>query len=148
MLREGSSNIPASCRSTGAPLEPYPKIVGFVVAVVPDGVGGWFIGGSFERVGDFSRHNLAHILPDGSVAPWDPAPPGPGVECLALSGNTLYVGGAFTRIGGQSRNLLAAVDGTETQSQMSAEIQARLASFCLIERRAWPNGRRPGPPRA
>src|SRR5262245_24409817 len=52
-------------RTTGAPLTQYPKVVGVVLAVVPDGAGGWFIAGTFDRVGDAARHNLAHILGDG-----------------------------------------------------------------------------------
>src|SRR5204862_232210 len=34
------------------------------------------------------------------------------VRALAISGSTLYAGGAFTNIGGQARNRIAALDAT------------------------------------
>ena len=70
------------------------------------------------------RKNLAHVLADGSVAPWDPAVTGvdgasslpsyelraAGVSALVLRGGTLYVGGMFNTVSGAARNNLAAVD--------------------------------------
>jgi trimeric autotransporter adhesin len=50
-------------------------------------------------------------LGTGNVTSWDPAPNGP-VRHIALDGTTLYVAGAFTNIGGQARNGLAAMDTT------------------------------------
>ena len=41
--------------SSGSPKTPYPKVDGDVYAVVPDGSGGWYIGGAFARVGTFNR---------------------------------------------------------------------------------------------
>ncbi|MFM1548344.1 MAG: hypothetical protein ACKJSG_03020, partial [Lentisphaeria bacterium] len=44
---------------------------GAVHAIVPDGEGGWFVGGSFSEVGGLSRANLVHIKADGRVdVPW------------------------------------------------------------------------------
>ena len=37
--------------ATGKPSGVFPKVNGYVTAVAPDGTGGWFIGGSFTRVG-------------------------------------------------------------------------------------------------
>jgi hypothetical protein len=36
-----------------------------VRAVVPDGSGGWFIGGDFNYVGGVPRNHLAHVRADG-----------------------------------------------------------------------------------
>src|SRR5512140_2320816 len=36
--------------TSGAPLAGFPKVAGIVQAVVPDGAGGWFIGGAFTSV--------------------------------------------------------------------------------------------------
>lgn len=78
--------------------------------VVSDGTGGWYIGGSFTKVGGLSRHNLAYSHSDKSVDPaWNPAPDGP-VYALLLSSSTLYVGGYFANIGGYARNNIAAVN--------------------------------------
>ncbi|VAW84789.1 hypothetical protein MNBD_GAMMA16-1355 [hydrothermal vent metagenome] len=94
-----------------------------VFAVLPDGDGGWYVGGNFTIVGtdpeNQSRNNLVHILSTKAVNPaFNPAPNGI-VRALSLSedGNTLYVGGEFTTIGGQNRNRIAAItvaDGSIT----------------------------------
>lgn len=39
-------------RTTGEIRKPYSKVNWSVYAVVPDGLGGWFIGGAFDHVGD------------------------------------------------------------------------------------------------
>ena len=106
--------------SDGAFRTGLPEIAGGSVnAVVSDGAGGWFVGGSFDTVADQARKRLVHILPDGSLDAWDPAPDG-DVLTLAVGesggARTLYVGGAFNRIRVQpgattaSRAKLAAFD--------------------------------------
>ncbi len=110
----------------GAPLPGFPRVAGVVRAAVPDGEGGWFIGGDFSAVEGRPRVNLAHILWNGSVADWNPqagplaslvllpANPLPvgTVATLALQGRTLFAGGAFTRMNGQARSHLAALDAS------------------------------------
>jgi hypothetical protein len=86
-----------------------------VDAVVPDGSGGWYIGGGFTHVGGVARNNLAHVLAGGSVDPtFNPNANGQ-VYALAVSGSTLYAGGQFngpSSIGGADRNFIAALDAT------------------------------------
>lgn len=96
-------------RLTGTPVLPFPRVAGVVRAVIPDGAGGWFIGGSFASVGGQPRVNLAHILANGQVADWTPDPDG-DVLVLALDGLRLFVGGSFSRIAGQTRRHLAELD--------------------------------------
>jgi len=111
-------------RLSGAPRSPYGRVAGRVAAVISDGAGGWFIGGHFSAVEGVARANLAHVLADGSVSPWNPSILGEdgfveaggyearaaGVSALAMHGNTLYVGGRFTSVAGQVRRNLAAID--------------------------------------
>ena len=97
--------------TTGAPVGGYPRVTGKVYAVVSDGLGGWFIGGDFNAVNGVARSNVAHILPDNSVADWDPNA-NLDVLTLAVSGSIVYAGGDFTTIGGQTRNHIAALDAT------------------------------------
>ena len=103
------SGVPIST-STGALPGAFPKVNGTVNACVPDGSGGWFIGGYFTRVGSSTRNRIAHILSDYTVdATWDPNANGT-VHSLAVLGTTVYAGGDFTNIGGQTRNRIAALD--------------------------------------
>ncbi|MCX5769422.1 MAG: PASTA domain-containing protein [Candidatus Hydrogenedentes bacterium] len=96
--------------STGEVVLGSPTVTGLVQTCVPDGSGGWYIGGAFTKVGRVNRSNIAHILADGTVDPaWNPAPSG-SIMAMQLSGNHLYVGGNFTSIGGQTRSAVAALD--------------------------------------
>jgi trimeric autotransporter adhesin len=95
--------------TSGVALAGFPRVNGQVNAVIPDGAGGWFIGGAFSSVGGIARSNLARVLADNSVSAWDPQANN-AVSALAAAGGVLYVGGNFTNVGGQSRNRIAAID--------------------------------------
>jgi len=95
----------------------YPSINsgGYVWTAIPDGAGGWYVGGSFTQIGGVARNNIAHILSDGSVdLSFLPNGTNGIVYALALNveGGTpyLYVGGAFTSINGVARNRIAKID--------------------------------------
>ncbi len=93
-----------------------PKVMGQVFAVASDGAGGWYLGGLFTHVAGQPRQNLAHVLADQSVSPWNPGVSG-AVRSLLVNGNNVYVGGSFSFLGGQYRPLLGSVDavtGTTT----------------------------------
>ena len=93
-----------------------PRVAGVVLACIPDGHQGWFIGGAFTGVGGLPRANLAHIYGDGHVDAWAPNTNGE-VRTLAISGQTLYVGGLFTTVAGEPRSGVAALNvysGTPT----------------------------------
>ena len=89
----------------------FPVVKGTIQAAVPDGAGGWFLGGSFTSVGGQARANLAHVLSDLSVAAWNPGAD-QAVFTLALQGGVLYAGGDFQNIGGASRSRIAAIDSS------------------------------------
>jgi hypothetical protein len=74
---------------------PWPLVGGSVSAVVSDGQGGWFIGGSFGTIGEQRVDNLAHIKADGTLdTGWAGSVDG-AVKALVLAGGKLYVGGEF-----------------------------------------------------
>ncbi len=103
--------VPIS-RSTDALPERFPKFAGEVMVVIPDGNGGWYVGGQFDMVDGVARDNLAHILASGSLdRTWNPSADGT-VRALAVNGTTVYAGGSFTSIGGASRNYIAALDAS------------------------------------
>ena len=99
--------------SLGLPNINFPRVDGVIRSVISDGLGGWYIGGSFTRVGNYtSVSNLAHINANGSVdINFNPIPNG-AVNSLILSGANLYVGGEFTTIKGLANNYFAKVDKT------------------------------------
>jgi hypothetical protein len=90
---------------------PMPVVDGVVRAAVPDGAGGWFMGGDFSRVGTVTRKGLAHIWPNGSLDPkWRPKVKGGGVYALVLTPSGLVVGGDFTSVNKAQALRLAKVD--------------------------------------
>jgi hypothetical protein len=106
--------------TTQLPVGAYPVVTsGSIYAGAPDGSGGWYIGGSFSKVGGLTRNNIAHVKSDGTVDPnWNPDADGV-VWTIAVSGATVYVGGAFTTIGGQARSSIAALNSTATGTATS-----------------------------
>lgn len=95
--------------TTGVGAPGFPRVNGTVMAAVPDGSGGWFIGGQFTSVGTDLRANLAHVLADHSVSPWNPGASAI-VRTMLLSSGVLYVGGDFLTLGGSGRNRIGAID--------------------------------------
>lgn len=99
---------------TAQRLPQFPKFLGTdhstvsIRRILPDGAGGWYVGGQFATAGGLPRANLAHVAADYTVSAWNPGANGI-VEDLILEGTTLYVGGWFTQLAGQTRNRLGAV---------------------------------------
>jgi hypothetical protein len=60
-----------------------------------DGLGGWYVGGEFTRIGDTARNNLAHIDAAGQVTAWNPGVDNP-VSAMTVSDGIIYVAGGFT----------------------------------------------------
>ena len=107
------SGVPIDA-SSGVPVAGFPKITGTVFAAVPDGSGGWYIGGSFTSVGGLARNRVAHIDASNNVTAWNPNANNE-VRALAVSGSIVYAGGLFNgagSIGGATRSFIAALDAT------------------------------------
>jgi hypothetical protein len=89
-----------------------PAVVGKVNFAIPDGRGGWFIGGYFRFAGRVLQ--LARLDGNGEVdRSWN-APFFEGIPGDLLSGevvqNRLFVGGLFDGVDGQPRSGVAALD--------------------------------------
>ena len=94
----------------------YPGIAGGAVeTAIPDGKGGWFIGGTFTRVQGVDRLRLAHIRSDNSLDPQWRADADSTVGALLLHGDQLFVGGKFGTLNGTARLRLAALDAATGQ---------------------------------
>jgi Domain of unknown function (DUF5122) beta-propeller len=86
---------------------------GSVHAVMADGAGGWYIGGSFTHVGSVAASDIAHIRPDGTVdMSFLPNADGDVYALARGVDGTVYAGGYFSTIGAnaQTRNYIAALD--------------------------------------
>jgi hypothetical protein len=97
----------------------FPAVDGHIYSSLADGKGGWYIGGVFTKVGAIPRNNIAHITRDfevdqnfhPDVLVWGDrlgSQYGGGVNAMALSGDTLFIGGNFSEINKQKARNLAA----------------------------------------
>ena len=89
-----------------------PKLESSVDDVLPDGSGGWYVAGSFSKIGNTTIRGFVHLNSNLTLDPaWNLAI-NSLVTKIAIDGTTLYLAGNFTTIGGQTRTGLAAVDIT------------------------------------
>ena len=91
---------------------PVPKVRGLVRAAVPDGAGGWYVGGDFVFAGGKVRNGAARIRVLRASS--RPGTPHPQARCTRwpCANGVVYLGGSFSQMGGQSRSNIAAVDAT------------------------------------
>lgn len=88
-----------------------PMVDGNVLALADDGEGGWYIGGTFDRVDGLPRAGLARIRADGTVDPnWNPGIGLGRVEVLHRTGDDVVVGGTYAGIAGTDLENLAVLD--------------------------------------
>lgn len=105
---------------------------GAILAAVPDGSGGYYVGGEFSRVLGGRRGNLAHVLPNGELDPGFSIQTDGTVRALHRAGSTLYVGGGFTHIGGQSRPHLASINlSTEEVTSWNPAPDATVSTLAI-----------------
>ncbi len=102
----GVVNVAGSSFGTG-----FPDVVGAVYAAVPDGSGGFYLGGDFTSVGGQARSDLAQVDATGAVTAWAPSANAP-VRALAVGPDGVYAGGEFTSVNGSPAGFLAKVDAT------------------------------------
>ncbi len=84
-----------------------PRVDGTINTTISDGAGGWFIGGTFTRVGNYLINNLAHINANNTVDVGFKPQPNGAVFTLKLDNAVLYIGGAFTTVKGLANNYIA-----------------------------------------
>jgi PQQ-like domain len=105
-------------------------------AAIPDGMGGWYIGGGFINVNGVLRKRLAHIDANGMLdRDWKPEANGNGVSVtsLARAGSRLYVGGDFVKLQHKPRLGLGALDiRTGRLEAWRARIRAEYSYDALI----------------
>lgn len=113
----GSSVYPASKIGLG-------RFDAEVSVSVPDGSGGWYVGGKFTTFEGVSTGGLVRVFADGSLdSGFLPSPDGP-VTSLKLNGSSLYVGGSFLNIAGVSRGYFAELS---TSNGLATALDPQLA---------------------
>lgn len=96
---------------TAQSINPDINVNGMVSDIIGDGHGGIYICGRFTKINGADHKYLAHILPDGSLASWNPMKDADDwAERLALLGDKIFVTGQFSSIGEPLRNHFAAFD--------------------------------------
>jgi len=98
--------------SSGRPDLPFPDVNGEVNTSIPDGQGGWYIGGTFTEVGGIAQKYVAHINSDKTVDErWRPIlNTGAIVNALEIYDETVIIGGSFSQVSNAFRNNLASVN--------------------------------------
>jgi predicted small secreted protein len=111
---ETRNYIAALDATTGKATSWNPNASSYVYALVV-GNGAVYAGGDFTKIGGQTRYYIAALSPSsGNALSWNPGSAGANgdVYVLAVSNGTLYAGGDFTKIGGQTRYYIAAINAT------------------------------------
>ncbi len=100
--------------TSGVPLPAFPWTDSTVNAVIPDGNGGWWVGGNFGHVGnnafpETATNYLFNVSSTNVITPVNAGFNGQ-IYSLALNGTTLYVGGSFTLVDNLTRNYACAIN--------------------------------------
>ncbi|HUL98460.1 MAG TPA: PQQ-binding-like beta-propeller repeat protein [Mycobacterium sp.] len=120
MPRSGLAHIlPDGSPAAWAPSQDVSSILRLVLSG-----GTLYVAGNFNVCGGQRRVKLAAFdAATGDLLPWDPSPSGvvgpytgPEVAAVLVRGDTVFVGGNFTQIGGQPRVGLAALEGRSGQA--------------------------------
>ncbi|HAV63536.1 MAG TPA: hypothetical protein DCY13_14365, partial [Verrucomicrobiales bacterium] len=83
---------------------------GPINAVISDNEGGFYAGGLLNSVNGVSVANIVHVLEGNIVDTGFAVQTDDHVQCMALEGEILYLGGSFRNVGSQARRRLAAVN--------------------------------------
>ncbi|GAB6283000.1 MAG: hypothetical protein STSR0008_17540 [Ignavibacterium sp.] len=132
-----TGNLALIDSSTANPNLSFPKVDGQINDIEPDGMGGWFVAGNFNHIGDYAIQNLAHINSDFSVNTIFAPNPNYVVYTIKIYGELIYLGGEFTEVSGASRNCIASVNvltGVVTSWNPNITGQgARVRSIAIFE---------------
>lgn len=109
------NRIAAIDTSTGSSTTWNPSPAGNRVNTISISGSVMFAGGDYTHISGQTRNRIAAIdVTTGGVTTWNPNASSGGavINALAVSGSTVYAGGSFSTIGGQTRNSIAALDAT------------------------------------
>ena len=84
------------------------QVNGYVRTVIPDGRGGFYIGGDFTQIGPLARNHIAQLNSQGVPTAWNPGADAT-VNVLVKRNDTLFLGGSFSTVHGGFRQAFAAL---------------------------------------
>ncbi len=128
---EGRYGAAAVTVATGAVLPWNPAPVGLPAALAATG-NTVVIGGTIVGFGAVGRTGLAAVdLQSGAILPWNPNPGTTQIDEILVHGNSVYISGNFSFIGGDQRRGVAQVDPIFGQpldfdAQLNAQVTAML----------------------
>jgi len=96
--------------SDDTPVADFPDANGGIFTSIPDGNGGWYIGGNFSQIEGESAQRIAHILSDNTLDPDFNCVSNSTIHDIYLDGQDLYIVGSFTTINGVSQTRAARVN--------------------------------------
>lgn len=105
----------------------WPEFNDDINIMVPDGAGGYYVGGEFTEVAGQPRLGFAHLNSDGSLSDFTISIGGSQsyyrqVKTLLVVGDTLYIGGCFETVNDVPRRSFAAVTiSTKTLSSLDPD---------------------------
>ena len=120
---------------TGVLSANWPEIDGEVMEIVPDGSGGWYVGGAIRNIDGQRWGALAHIESDGTLdTAFNPLPDVAEVyEIVVGESGDVFFAGSFDEVDGQFRRDLAAVDPTGNLLPFSPIVPGMVAGpFTLV----------------
>ena len=100
-----------------------------------------YVAGAFTHIGAVAVSSLAAI--DTSAGTADPSfqpnpTGGPGIHALVVSGGTIYVGGEFTSIGGQTRHNIAALNASGNATSWDPSTDADVRALAVTRKSTFP----------
>jgi hypothetical protein len=107
------ASLAAVTRSSGVATTWNPGTDGIIQSMaVLDGT--IYLGGLFHNIGSVQRSSIAAVDRDGILLPWAPDALGTDgdarVQALAVRDSTVFIGGLFSGVSGESREYFAALD--------------------------------------
>ena len=123
-----------------------PSVAGTVYSLHLSGSGSTlYIGGAFATVNGSARHGGAAVnAVTGSLLAWDPNVAGGFADIMAIGegSSSIYIGGAFTSVGGTTRTNLAAVDPTTgVATSWDPEPDGYVTAFAVVGTSVYVGGR-------
>lgn len=88
----------------------FPEPNGVISSAIPDGSGGWFLSGIFNKLQDSIRSDIAHVNKEGIITSWSPSLAGGIAKVIIPWGEDIILGGIFNSVNGNVRQNLALVD--------------------------------------